>query len=655
MNNPPRSGRSLKVGGLILVIAGMLLTVCLAAGGVFLIQSYSQGEPVPKTPVLQTLPPVQEPNHTLEILRQNSVPIANWLDIASRLQGKKNVPAVISDQPPQYKIGAKQEFWILNGDTSAHFKVNTTLAYSTDHVYLWVQDGINITPVAAKQLGDIFESKIYPTDRAFFGSEWTPGVDNDPHLYIVDVHGISINAGAYFSSEDELNPVIDPYSNGHELFVVNAQYYPALNSDVYGVLAHEFQHMIEYNQHRNMEGWMDEGFSVLATYINGYGTANYDQNFIPQPDLQLNDFPNDPNSLAPHYGASFMFLDYFLSRFGEQATQQLAKDPAYGLGAVDATLKQKGARDGLTGQPINADDVFTDWTLANYLGDSSLGDGRFAYSNFPAAPLVSDTARVSSCPAAGQNKTVHQYGTNYIRISCRGNYTLTFQGSPSVSVMPADPHSGSYDFWSSKGDESDMTLTHAFDFSAVNSSVTMTYWTWYDTEKNFDYAYLVASTDGQNWEMVKTTSGTTENPGNNNLGIGYNGNSSGWIKETVDLSKYSGKKIYLRFEYITDAQLYGEGFLLDDVSIPQIGYQTDFEKDDGGWIAQGFVRIQNFLPQTYRLTLIDLGSSKSVKYLTLNSDQSLNLPLNLENDVILIISGTTRYTRQLASYSFSIK
>ncbi|HEX7394170.1 MAG TPA: hypothetical protein VF313_04510 [Anaerolineaceae bacterium] len=655
MNNPPKLGTPLKISLIILVIAGILLTVCLAAGAVFLIQSYSQGEPAPKTPAIQTPPLTQETNQTLGILQQNSVPNANWLDIASRLQGKKNVPAVISNQPPQYKMGAQQEFWVFNDDTSAHFKVNTTLAYITDHVYLWVQDGINITPDAAKQLGDIFESKIYPTVRAFFGSEWTPGVDNDPHLYIVDVRGLSGHAGAYFSSEDEINPVIDPYSNGHELFVVNAQYYPTLNSDVYGVLAHEFQHMIEYNQHRDMVGWMNEGFSVLATYINGYGTGGYDQNFIPQPDLQLNDFPNDPNNLVPHYGASFMFLDYFLSRFGEQATQQLAKDPADGLDAVDATLKQTGARDGLTAQPIKADDVFADWAVANYLGDSSLVDGRFAYSNFPAAPLVRDTDRVSRCPEAGQNKTVHQYGTDYIHISCRGNYTLNFLGSPGVSVLPVNPHSGSYEFWSSKGDESDMTLTQAFDFSTVNGSVSMTYWTWYDTEKNFDYAYLVASTDDQNWEMVKTTSGTTDNPGNNNLGIGYNGNSGGWIKETVDLSKYAGKKVQLRFEYITDAQLYGEGFLLDDVSIPQIGYQTDFEKDDGGWIAQGFVRIQNYLPQTYRLTLIDLGSPKSVRYLSLNSDQSLNIPLNLANDVILVVSGTTRYTRQLASYAFSIK
>jgi hypothetical protein len=43
--------------------------------------------------------------------------------------------------------------------------------------------------------------------------------------------------------------------------------------------------------------------------------------------------------------------------------------------------------------------------------------------------------------------------------------------------------------------------------------------------------------------------------------------------------------VQLRFEYITDAAVNGEGLLLDDIRMPEIGYQTDFEA--GRWRLGG--------------------------------------------------------------------
>jgi immune inhibitor A len=42
-----------------------------------------------------------------------------------------------------------------------------------------------------------------------------------------------------------------------------------------------------------------------------------------------------------------------------------------------------------------------------------------------------------------------------------------------------------------------------------------------------------------------------------------------WINEMVDLSQYAGQNLTLRFEYVTDSNVTGEGFLLDDLSIPR--------------------------------------------------------------------------------------
>jgi hypothetical protein len=87
-----------------------------------------------------------------------------------------------------------------------------------------------------------------------------------------------------------------------------------------------------------------------------------------------------------------------------------------------------------------------------------------------------------------------------------------------------------------------------------------------------------------------------------------------------------------------------------------INYQSDFEADGGGWQADGFVRIQNVLPQTYRLALI-LSSDSSVKMIPLNEKQIAEIPFSLKRgeQAILVVSGTTPFTREGAAYQIEIK
>ena len=116
--------------------------------------------------------------------------------------------------------------------------------------------------------------------------------------------------------------------------------------------------------------------------------------------------------------------------------------------------------------------------------------------------------------------------------------------------------------------------------------------------------------------------------------------------------------VQLRFEYITDAAVHGEGLLLDDVSVPEIGYSSDFEIDDGGWTAEGFVRIENRLPQTYRLALIHMDAVPRVEYLSVPADNQLEILVeegdNGSHPVVLVVTGTTRFTRQMANYWFEL-
>jgi immune inhibitor A len=185
--------------------------------------------------------------------------------------------------------------------------------------------------------------------------------------------------------------------------------------------------------------------------------------------------------------------------------------------------------------------------------------------------------------------------------------------------------------------------------------LTLSYQTWYDIESDYDYVYLTASEDGQTWDIVKTPRGTDLDPSGNSYGWGYNGESGNWVfrKRLIYLNS-PASKCNCASNTLPMRQSMAKACLLDDISIPEIDYFTDFEMDDGGWEADGFVRIQNRLPQTYRLSLIDLGRPKTVQTIVVSAGESIELTLDTD-DIVLVVSGTTRFTRQPAGYSFSLE
>lgn len=594
---------------------------------------------------------------TLDTLKQEIVPINDPLELAERLKALDNIAATSPNPAVELQVGARQDFWVSDSDTDDTFSVSTILESKSDHVYFWIEDGVNFDQSDLDELVMTFEGQIYPTNRAFFGSEWRPGIDNDDHLYIVLARGIGSGIAGYFSSVDSLPREVFKYSNEHEMFVLNADNIILDEDFTYGVLAHEFQHMIHWYQDRNEEGWLNEGFSELAAFINGYDVGGFDYVYISDPDLQLNDWPVDGDATTPHYGASFLFVTYFQDRFGEDATKALVANPDNGMDSVDQVLGTLGEVDPLTGMPYSADDVFADWAVTNYLLNPAVGDGRYAYPSYDDAVQAYDTEIVSDCDGSWNGRSVHQYGVDYIRFTCPGTYQLTFEGENTADVIPVDAYSGSYGFWSNKGDQSDMTLTRSFDFSGVDGPINLQYSIWYDIEENYDYVYLLASEDGEDWQIIKTPSSTSEDPTGNSYGWGYSGMSSGWQQESVDLSQYAGQTVQIRFEYVTDAAVNGEGTYLDDISIPAIDYFEDFESGDGGWDGEGFVRIENSLPQTFKVSLIRSGSPTAVETLDVVPGQVLSLPVEIGgdvDDVTLVVSGTTRFTRQPATYRFKI-
>ena len=602
-----------------------------------------------------TVTPIFVDTETENTLKNVIVPVNDPDELAQRFRGVGELAPL---EPPEstLEIGATDTFWVMDYNDEA-YEVPSTLYGVTDHVYVWVDDNAQFDPADVEILANKFENKIYPTDRRFFGSEWTPGIDGDPHIYILFARRLGMYVGGYFSSADEMHPLAHEYSNAHEMFVINIDNLDIADEYTYGVLAHEFQHMIHWNLDRNETTWLNEGFSELAQMLNGYPIGGSDQEYAGDPDLQLNTWSSEEDENFRHYGASFLFTAYFLDRLGNEATQSLVAHSANGLNSVDTVLNDIGATDPLTGEPLTTEDLILDWAITNFVLDDTIADGRYIYNNYPVAPRTRQTEVIRSCETGATEYDVNQYGVDYIRILCPGQFNLRFDGAVQTKLVPADPHSGDYAFWSNKGDSSAMTLSRTFDFGDQSGPLTLTYQTWYDIEKDYDYLYLTASVDGESWVILTTPSGTDRDPSGNSYGWGYTAKprSGEWIQESVDISQFAGQQVQIRFDYITDAALHGEGMLLDDIGIPETGYFTDFETGDGGWEANGWVRAQNILPQTFRLALITVSDEETtVEPIPVGVNNIADVQLDIPEEgktVVLVVIGTTRFTRELAVYS----
>lgn len=590
-----------------------------------------------------------------QLLAETSIPERDLVALTARLKKlDQPIPSVVNDTPTHYAVGDKDVFWVANVDTITNYTTTATLSYVTPHLYLWVEDGSSFDHEALKRSAERFEGHIYPTNRQFFGSEWTPGVDNDPHIHVLQTTGLGSAVNGYYLDTDEYSRLANPYSNEREMFYVNSDNLQPGTESYESVLAHEFQHMIHWAVDRDEDTWVNEGFSELASYLNGYAVRGIDHAFSHTPDTQLTSWPGSPAQTSANYGASFLFAAYFLERFGDEAVRRVVSQQVNGMAGFEAILAEQG---------LTFDDVFADWLIANYLDDTELADGRYGYRDLTVGPAYLD--QIHTDYPARRSTTVHQYGADYIELRGEGDLAIAFAGSTEVKLVPTNPHSGEHLWWSNRGDNSNMTLTRPFDLTGL-SQATLKAWLWYDIEEDWDYAYIEVTTDGgQTWDILEGQHTTDSNPNGNSFGQAYTGPSQvaagetpTWVEEEMDLTPYVGQEILLRFEYVTDGAVNQVGFCVDDIAIPELGYSHDAEGNEQ-WAAEGFIRTNNILTQRFLVQLIVLGPEVRVQRMELDEAQTGRLVVeHLGKGVegaVLVVSALAPVTTELASYEYSIE
>ena len=146
----------------------------------------------------------------------------------------------------------------------------------------------------------------------------------------------------------------------------------------------------------------------------------------------------------------------------------------------------------------------------------------------------------------------------------------------SVTTNIGAPYAGANYYYSGAGDNLNSFMYKSFTLPA---SATLSAKVRYNIELDWDYAYLVASTDGgATWTGLPTNLSTATNPNGQNFGSGITGISSGWVDLTANLP---AGNVLLGFRYWTDTNTGGFGFMVDDINTT--GFPTDGAESDAGW------------------------------------------------------------------------
>lgn len=288
---------------------------------------------------------------------------------------------------PERTLGSQESFWVNSGAFTPETDVRRTavLRRVSPNAYLYVdEDAGDVSDARLDAFVKAFEEQVYPRVTGVFGQEARPGVDGDDRIFLVfspAVHGFAENTDllGYFWAPDVVpNPGAGSHSNQKEVLFFSNRLLQAAPMLAFGSVAHELQHLINFtrkgprlNYKANEATWLDEGMSMLAMEVAGYGFAQGERlvldaiaEYQARPETySLTDWPGNP---TPAFGQSYLFVRYLVDRHGPDLLQELFATDKRGVEALDELLARRG--DTFAG-------LFQAWTIANVISGTPAAAG----------------------------------------------------------------------------------------------------------------------------------------------------------------------------------------------------------------------------------------------------------------------------------------
>lgn len=571
------------------------------------------------------------------------LPDRDIYELAQRLGAvPKGTPRTVDAARGGYEIGDRDRFFVTEIESNAVRVVDATIQLVSPNAYWYVDDAQVMQVDDLRRASEEYE-RLRPILLEVLGDVWNPGVDGDPRVTVLHTD-LGDGIAGYFDARSEYPRSVREHSNEREMVFMNGDISRPGSTGYMGVLAHELQHAIHWARDRGEETWVNEGISEAVVEFLGYESGFIDI-FLSEPSTQLTYWHVGESSL-PHYGAAALFMLYLMGQYGgADVLGELVAEPRDGVDGMNAVL----ARHGKT-----FDEVFVDWIAANYLDSAS---GPYGY---PERRV--QVQEVDYIQEYGENTgALPPYSARYFDLgSLSGDVTIEFQADTSTRQVGVECYSGGRCWWGNRGDAIDTTLTREIDLRGL-AEASLEFQVWFEIEDEWDYAYVEASADGgDTWTILRGENTTDENPLSNSFGHAFTGASEGWVRERMDLTPFAGSKTLVRFEYVTDASIYEDGIVIDDIAVPELGFFDDGESA-GDWDAAGFERIDNTVPVEYAVLVIERrrDGGEAVRRMDVDSEGRGQIEIaGLGGEIlnaVVVVSPLARNTLHLSEFTLSVR
>jgi len=598
------------------------------------VPSLIQQEPLPTTA-----------SQYLSALLTTDFPPRDYYETAQRLGSTEVGRRKIIAQ--QYEIGDRRDFVTDEGIHEA------LLMAVTEHAYFWSETTLTFSQEQFTEAANRFEADYLPSLVKLYGIDWQNGIDDDLRFSVLHLDGYADGTElGFFNSGDQYPRSVNSSSNEQEVIYLNMENLRPGDPLYFGTLVHELQHLVQWHSDPNEPVWLSEGLAQFTELYVGLETVDTPPDYLDKPSTRLNTWLQDAGEeIFAHYGATYLFAVYFWEQLGDTAIQGLMQEPVDGLAGINAVLSEAAP-----GLPL--DQFVLDWATANYLDDITFGS-KYAYNRLDLErPRAAYEVRQAPFDTL---ETQDQFGVSYVELDLQGQFTMTFAGDTSNELLPVWAHSGESMWFAPPLNDLDAHMTAAFDLTGLTDA-NLGFWTWYDLEEGYDFAYISVSRDGGlSWDLLMPQHAVAGEfgPGLSGRSDEVEGNVGGWLEEHISLATYAGESILIRFEVLSDSAIAETGFAIDDIAIAELGYMDDVETANGEWQTNGFVRTGQLLPQIWGqiwgLNLILPGPSPQVMTLELNDRNQGQWTIDLGRDgAVLVITAQTPFVSNPADYWLAV-
>ena len=263
--------------------------------------------------------------------------------LARRLQQaggyRPSAPKVVRQE-----IGSTRRFVFPTHGNVTRDTITAALVATSDHAHAYVDvaDTSDVMTERIQAQVDYFSTKTHPVVTSTFGDE--SDVDNDGKVHLLYTHLVDEVGG--FLSISKVGGFYHAASvlrNLSDLMYIN----PNIDPNKFdAVIAHEFQHLISFNQHvliRNgphEEAWLNEGLSHVCEDLIGRHDAHnrrYIDFFFVNPEVWSLRASTSNNGVR---GAAYLFVRSLMEEFGSDILARLVQTDKAGIANIEHATGQ---------------------------------------------------------------------------------------------------------------------------------------------------------------------------------------------------------------------------------------------------------------------------------------------------------------------------